>query len=98
MSLVGPRPPLANEVEQFDLELRSRFDVPPGITGLWQVEARDNPSFHAYRRYDLFYVENWSVRLDLAILVRTFEAVVTRAFVGGGRSRPTDEDRVSGAH
>jgi exopolysaccharide biosynthesis polyprenyl glycosylphosphotransferase len=82
MSLVGPRPPLQDEVEQFDPELQSRFDVAPGITGLWQVEARDNPSFHAYRRYDLFYVENWSVRLDIAILVRTFEAVVTRAFVG----------------
>jgi exopolysaccharide biosynthesis polyprenyl glycosylphosphotransferase len=82
MSLVGPRPPLADEVEQFDRELQSRFEVTPGITGLWQVEARDNPSFHVYRRYDLFYVENWSVRLDFAILIRTFEAVVTRAVVG----------------
>ena len=79
MSLVGPRPPLADEVAHFDRELRTRFDVTPGITGLWQVEARDNPSFHVYRRYDLFYVENWSVRLDFAILIRTFESVVTRA-------------------
>jgi lipopolysaccharide/colanic/teichoic acid biosynthesis glycosyltransferase len=91
MSLVGPRPPLADEVEHFDLELQSRFDVTPGITGLWQVEARDNPSFHVYRRYDLFYVENWSVRLDFAILIRTFEAVVTRAIVGLRRGNDSSE-------
>ncbi|HEX2384606.1 MAG TPA: sugar transferase [Acidimicrobiales bacterium] len=94
MSLVGPRPPLAEEVAHFDTELRTRFDVTPGITGLWQVEARDNPSFRVYRRYDLFYVENWSVRLDFAILIRTFESVVTRAFVGlrrgGDAEEPTD--------
>ncbi len=91
MSLVGPRPPLADEVVHFDRELRTRFDVTPGITGLWQVEARDNPSFHVYRRYDLFYVENWSVRLDFAILVRTFEAVVARAFVGLRRGQDTPD-------
>jgi len=91
MSLVGPRPPLPHEVEGFDAELRSRFDVTPGITGLWQVEARDNPSFQTYRRYDLFYVENWSIRLDLAILVRTFEAVVTRAVVGLRRDRSSPD-------
>jgi len=90
MSLVGPRPPLAEEVEHFDTELLTRFDVTPGITGLWQVEARDNPSFHVYRRYDLFYVENWSVRLDFAILIRTFEAVVTRGFVGLRRDRDSE--------
>jgi len=90
MSLVGPRPPLADEVAHFDSELRTRFNVTPGITGLWQVEARDNPSFHVYRRYDLFYVENWSVRLDFAILIRTFEAVVTRGFVGLRRDRDSE--------
>ena len=63
---------------QFDEELLERFSVPPGITGLWQVEARDNPSFSAYRRLDLFYVENWSVTLDLAILVETFSSVLSR--------------------
>ena len=61
MSLVGPRPALPQEVAQFDDELRPRTRVLPGITGLWQVEARDNPSFEAYRRLDLFYVENWSI-------------------------------------
>ena len=78
MSLVGPRPALPSEVAQFDEELLERFSVPPGITGLWQVEARDNPSFSAYRRLDLFYVENWSVTLDLAILVETFSSVLSR--------------------
>ena len=68
MTLVGPRPALASEVEEFDVELLRRLDVVPGITGLWQVEARDNPTFSAYRRLDLFYLDNWSVSLDLVIL------------------------------
>ena len=51
----------------------------PGITGLWQSEARDNPSFSAYRRLDLFYVDNWWLGLDLAILANTAHAVAVRA-------------------
>jgi exopolysaccharide biosynthesis polyprenyl glycosylphosphotransferase len=78
MSLVGPRPALPGEVEKFDDELRDRTRVKPGITGLWQVEARDNPSFAAYRRLDLYYVENWSVSLDVVILLATVEHVITR--------------------
>lgn len=78
MSLVGPRPAQESEVRQFDQELLARLEVLPGITGLWQVEARDNPHFSAYRRYDLFYLENWSVTLDLAILVATIQRVVLR--------------------
>ena len=78
MSLVGPRPALPHEVAQFDEELLARLSVPPGITGLWQVEARDNPSFSAYRRLDLFYVENWSVTLDLVLLVETATSVAAR--------------------
>ena len=50
----------------------------PGITGLWQVEARDNPSFSAYRRLDLYYVDNWSVSLDIVIMLATIEHVITR--------------------
>ena len=79
MSLVGPRPALPEEMHAFDAELQSRTRVPPGLTGLWQVTARDNPSFRPYRRLDLFYVENWSVALDLGILVSTASAVVTHA-------------------
>ena len=78
MSLVGPRPALPSEVEHFSNELRAREQVPPGITGLWQVEARDNPSFEAYRRLDLFYVENWSITLDMMILVGTIEQSLSR--------------------
>jgi exopolysaccharide biosynthesis polyprenyl glycosylphosphotransferase len=79
MSLVGPRPALPDEVALFDEQLAARDKVRPGITGLWQVEARDNPSFAAYRRLDLFYVDNWSVALDIVILFATVEQVVARA-------------------
>ncbi len=78
MSLVGPRPALPAEVKNFPEALRAREQVMPGITGLWQVEARDNPSFEAYSRLDIFYVENWSLTLDLMILLGTFEQIVTR--------------------
>ena len=79
MSLVGPRPALPEEVAQFDPKLLRRHCVKPGITGLWQLEARDNPSFHAYRRLDLLYVENWSIGLDLFILLATVPMVIARA-------------------
>ncbi|MEO6122859.1 MAG: sugar transferase [Ilumatobacteraceae bacterium] len=78
MSLVGPRPALPAEVELFPQDLRARDQVTPGISGLWQVEARDNPSFEAYRRLDLFYVENWSTTLDLMIILGTMEQFVSR--------------------
>ncbi len=76
MSLVGPRPALAEEVQAFDDELRERSKVRPGITGLWQVEARSNAAFNAYRRLDLHYVENWTLALDLRILLATVEQVI----------------------
>ena len=79
MSVVGPRPALPAEVAQFDNRLLDRLHMPPGITGLWQVEARDNPHFGAYRRLDLFYVDNWSLNLDLVILVATIEQVLSKA-------------------
>jgi exopolysaccharide biosynthesis polyprenyl glycosylphosphotransferase len=78
MSLVGPRPALPSEVADFDEVLLARTQVLPGITGLWQVEARENASFAAYRRLDLFYVENWSVTLDLVVLLATLESEVAR--------------------
>jgi exopolysaccharide biosynthesis polyprenyl glycosylphosphotransferase len=71
MSLVGPRPALPDEIQAFDAELQGRFTVRPGITGLWQIEARSNASFDAYRRLDLHYIENWSLTLDLKILLAT---------------------------
>lgn len=77
MSLVGPRPALPGEVAQFDQELLRRHCVRPGITGLWQIEARRNPSFNAYRRLDLSYVDNWSLGLDLSILAATGPSVIS---------------------
>jgi lipopolysaccharide/colanic/teichoic acid biosynthesis glycosyltransferase len=76
MSLVGPRPPLAAEVEQYELDHFKRLDVMPGITGLWQVEARTNPSFASYIALDMEYVDRWDLLLDLRILLRTAAVVV----------------------
>jgi exopolysaccharide biosynthesis polyprenyl glycosylphosphotransferase len=80
MSLVGPRPPLAGEVHQYELEYFRRLEAAPGITGLWQVEARTSPSFEDYISLDLSYVNNWTLGLDLRILLRT----VTVVFAGTG--------------
>ncbi len=90
MSLVGPRPALPSEIEEFDEELRARELVRPGITGLWQVEARDSPSFDAYRRLDLFYVENWSLTGDIAILLDTAEHLIGRIFRSLRRRTPIE--------
>ena len=92
MSLIGPRPALPSEVTQFDARLASRHDVRPGVTGLWQVEERDTGSFEAYRRLDLYYVDNWSLLLDLTILLHTVPAVIGR---GWRALRPTDQHVVN---
>ncbi len=76
MSMVGPRPPIASEVKKYQLNHLRRLDVTPGITGLWQVQARQDPSFDSYISLDTAYVENWSLWLDLKILIRTFAVVV----------------------
>ena len=76
MSLVGPRPPLSSEVEKYELEHLRRLEVLPGLTGLWQIEARQDGSFEKYIALDTAYVENWSFWLDLKILARTAEVVV----------------------
>ena len=76
MSLVGPRPPLAAEVEKYHLSHLRRLDVLPGITGLWQVEARQDPSFDSYISLDTAYVDNWNLMLDLRILARTVSVVL----------------------
>jgi exopolysaccharide biosynthesis polyprenyl glycosylphosphotransferase len=76
MSLVGPRPPIASEVEKYDLAHLRRLDVLPGMTGLWQVEARQDPSFDSYISLDTAYVENWNLMLDLRILARTIGVVL----------------------
>ena len=79
MSLVGPRPPLPEEVERYERAWhRYRLDVPPGMTGLWQVNGRSSLSWEDYLRFDLKYVESWSFGLDLSILLRTIPAVLSR--------------------
>jgi exopolysaccharide biosynthesis polyprenyl glycosylphosphotransferase len=75
MSVVGPRPPLASEVREYKVNHLRRLDVQPGITGLWQVQARQNPSFDNYVSLDLTYIENWSIWLDLKIILRTVGVV-----------------------
>lgn len=73
MSLVGPRPALPSEALCFGEALQARTQVQPGITGLWQVEANDSASMLTYERLDLFYVENWSVGLDVMVIIATIE-------------------------
>jgi len=89
MSVVGPRPALPAEAETFDDELQSRHVVRPGVTGLWQTEANHKAEFDEYRRLDLFYVKNWSVALDLSILINTIPTLSRRALTALRRSAPT---------
>lgn len=80
MSVVGPRPPLASEVREYKLSHLRRLDVMPGITGLWQVQGRSDPSFDSYVSLDVTYIETWSIWLDLKIILRTVAVV----FAGTG--------------
>jgi exopolysaccharide biosynthesis polyprenyl glycosylphosphotransferase len=76
MSLVGPRPSIESEVAQYKTAHLRRLDVVPGMTGLWQVEARCDPSFESYIRLDSQYVREWSLWLDLTIILRTVTVVL----------------------
>ena len=77
MSLVGPRPALPHETEAWDPLLTQRLRVKPGITGMWQVNGRSETSFDDYTRLDLYYVDNWSLLTDLAILFKTLPVVLS---------------------
>ena len=76
MSLVGPRPPIPYEVDIYRDWHKKRLDAIPGITGLWQVSGRNRLSFEEMVLLDLFYVENWSLGMDLRILLRTLPVVL----------------------
>jgi exopolysaccharide biosynthesis polyprenyl glycosylphosphotransferase len=78
MSLVGPRPPLAAEVAHYGGDVRRRLLVKPGLTGLWQVSGRSDLPWDEAVQLDLQYVENWSLSLDVTILLRTATAVLRR--------------------
>lgn len=81
MSLVGPRPSLPSEVGEYDVWHRRRLSMKPGITGLWQVEARHEPDFDRWVERDLIYIDGWTIWLDLKILARTLPAMLMQ----GGR-------------
>lgn len=78
MSLVGPRPPLPREVAQYEEWQKGRLAIKPGLTGLWQVRGRSDLSFDEGVLMDLYYIENWSLRLYFQILLRTIPAVLLR--------------------
>lgn len=85
MSLVGPRPPIPYEVECYEPWHRKRLDVKPGLTGLWQVSGRYSLSFDQMVKLDIFYIENWSLWLDLKIILKTLPALFMREPAGNNR-------------
>lgn len=76
MSLVGPRPPIPSEVEQYTWSQRRRLSIKPGMTGPWQVSGRNMIGFEEWVEMDLAYIDSWSIGLDFLILLKTFRAVV----------------------
>ena len=78
LSLVGPRPPIPGEVEQYDKWQKKRLNVKQGITGLWQISGRSELSFEEMVKLDLYYIQNWSITLDIKILLKTIPAVLFR--------------------
>jgi exopolysaccharide biosynthesis polyprenyl glycosylphosphotransferase len=89
MSVVGPRPALPAETAEFDDEFQRRHLVRPGVTGLWQVDANHKASFGEYRRLDLFYVDNWSVAMDVAVMIDTVPLIGRRALRALRRPAPS---------
>jgi exopolysaccharide biosynthesis polyprenyl glycosylphosphotransferase len=75
MSLVGPRPHTMDDYARYDTDQLRRLEVKPGVTGLWQVTARRDPSFETTMRLDLAYIENWNLMLDMKVLCKTIPAV-----------------------
>ena len=76
MSLVGPRPPLASEVEKYEKRVLRKLYIKPGLTGMWQVNGRSELDWQDSVRLDLYYVENWSLAGDLLILLRTAKMLI----------------------
>ena len=76
MSLVGPRPPLPSEVEQYQEWHKKRLEVRPGMTGLWQISGRSELSFDEMCLLDIYYAESWSLMLDIKILFKTIPALL----------------------
>jgi lipopolysaccharide/colanic/teichoic acid biosynthesis glycosyltransferase len=81
MTIVGPRPPLAYEMEHYQDWHKLRLAVKPGLTGLWQVSGRSAVPFNEMVMLDLYYIEHWSLLLDLKIMLRTIPVML---FGSGG--------------
>jgi lipopolysaccharide/colanic/teichoic acid biosynthesis glycosyltransferase len=77
MSLVGPRPLPVRDYERLEQWHRRRYNVLPGVTGLWQIAGRSDLTFDDLVRLDFYYLENWSIWLDITILAKTLPAVVS---------------------
>jgi len=76
LSLVGPRPPIPGEVEKYDEWEMKRMNVKQGITGLWQISGRSDLSFEEMARLDLYYIQNWSIEMDIKIIIKTIPTVL----------------------
>jgi lipopolysaccharide/colanic/teichoic acid biosynthesis glycosyltransferase len=76
MSVVGPRPPVPKEVEQYEPWQRRRLSVTPGLTCIWQTSGRSNIGFEEWMRMDLAYIDQWSLSLDVKLILKTFKVVV----------------------
>ena len=76
LSLVGPRPPLPQEVKQYGEWEMKRMNVKQGITGLWQISGRSELSFEEMARLDLYYIQNWSIEMDIKIILKTFPTIL----------------------
>lgn len=76
LSLVGPRPPIPEEVEEYNDWVKKRLNVKQGITGLWQISGRSELNFEEMTRLDLYYIQNWSIGMDINIIIKTIPAVI----------------------
>ncbi|VAW24190.1 Undecaprenyl-phosphate galactosephosphotransferase [hydrothermal vent metagenome] len=81
MSIVGPRPPIPEEVKQYKRSLNRRLSIPPGITCIWQISGRNNIPFNKWMEMDMQYIDNWSLKLDFIIMAKTFRLL----FNGNGQ-------------
>ena len=78
MSLVGPRPPLLDEVHRYEWLYRKRLSIKPGITCVWQISGRNEVTFKQWMEMDRYYIDNWSLWLDIEILAKTIPVVLMR--------------------
>ncbi|MFW6327365.1 MAG: sugar transferase, partial [Bacteroidota bacterium] len=78
MSIVGPRPPIPSEVKQYQRHLKRRLSINPGITCIWQVSGRNNVPFEKWMEMDMQYIDNWSLKLDFIIMLKTVKVIFDR--------------------